>query len=126
MDLLNHALDALLRWPVPIQRSIKQGPFTPAEVQQLASLSRQLESGAALAQAFGFARAEAALDAFNVSGSAVVLLDRCGEILRLSMLNSAFSIRSQSAWKAVDARKKLLVDTFSLMPRAFFRTFVPF
>jgi DNA-binding CsgD family transcriptional regulator len=71
-------------WCLSIQKSIKQGPFTCAEVEQLASLSRQLGFAAALAQAFGFARAEAALDAFNVSGSPVALLDRCGEVLRLN------------------------------------------
>lgn len=71
-------------WCLSIQRSIRQGPFKPGEVEQLARLSKQLGSGAALAQALGFARAEAALDAFNVSGSPVALLNRCGEVLQLN------------------------------------------
>ncbi|AJA59728.1 MULTISPECIES: helix-turn-helix transcriptional regulator [Bradyrhizobium] len=71
-------------WCLSIQRSIREGPFNPAEIEQLACLSKQLTSGAALAQALGFARAEAALDAFNVSGSPVALLNRCGEVLQLN------------------------------------------
>jgi PAS domain-containing protein len=71
-------------WCLSIQRSIEQGPFSPTELEQLAGLSNRLGSGAALAQALGFARAEAALDAFSVSGSPVVLLDRCGEVLQMN------------------------------------------
>jgi DNA-binding CsgD family transcriptional regulator len=70
------------RWALSIQRTIAQGPFSPHETRQLAALSKTLGSAAALARALGFARAEAALQAFEVSGSAVVLLDRFGQVLR--------------------------------------------
>lgn len=63
-------------WCLAIQRSIAQGPFSPREQQALASLSIRLSGAAALARALGFARADAVLTAFEVSGSAVVLLDR--------------------------------------------------
>jgi len=43
-----------------------------------------LSSAAALAHALGFARIEAALDAFEISGSAGVLLSGFGEVLRMN------------------------------------------
>jgi DNA-binding CsgD family transcriptional regulator/PAS domain-containing protein len=71
-------------WCCSIQRTIQQGPFSPGELTELAQMSAQLSSAAALARALGLARAEAALDAFGVSSSAVALLDRCGEVIRLN------------------------------------------
>ena len=47
-------------------------------------LSRKLSSAAELARAFGFARMEAALDAFETSGSAVAMIGRFGEVVRLN------------------------------------------
>jgi DNA-binding CsgD family transcriptional regulator/PAS domain-containing protein len=71
-------------WVLAIQRTIAQGPFSPEEVDRLATLSKSLASAAALARALGFARAEAALAAFEVSGLAVALVDRLGKALRLN------------------------------------------
>lgn len=71
-------------WCCSIQRTIQQGPFSAGELEQLARLSNRLSSAAALARALGFARIEAALDAFEVSREAVALLDRCGEVIRLN------------------------------------------
>jgi DNA-binding CsgD family transcriptional regulator len=71
-------------WVLSIQRSIAQGPFSPREQKTLAALSVRLSGAAALARALGFARAEAALAAFEASGSAVVLLDRFAEVLRIN------------------------------------------
>jgi PAS domain-containing protein len=70
------------QWCLAIQRTIAQGPFSPRETRRLAGLSKKLASAVALARALGFARAEAALEAFQLSGSAVVLLDRFGQVLR--------------------------------------------
>lgn len=72
-------------WCLSIQRSVAQGPFSPDEVAKLAMLSRSLESAGALARALGFARAEAALAAFETSGLAVALLDRFGRAFRLNI-----------------------------------------
>jgi DNA-binding CsgD family transcriptional regulator len=69
-------------WCLSIQRSIAQGPFSAAEQRSLALLSTQLSASAALAFALGFARADAALSAFEVSRSAVVLLDRHSRVIR--------------------------------------------
>jgi DNA-binding CsgD family transcriptional regulator len=71
-------------WVLSMQRSIAQGPFSPREQQQLAALSVRLSGVAALARALGFARTEAALAAFEVTGSAIVLLDRCAEVVRIN------------------------------------------
>jgi DNA-binding CsgD family transcriptional regulator len=71
-------------WCLAIQRSAAQGPFAPQDMRRLSALSRSLSAAAATARAFGFARAEAALDAFEMSGSAVVLFDRSGDVFRLN------------------------------------------
>jgi DNA-binding CsgD family transcriptional regulator len=71
-------------WCISIQRSIKQGPFSPQELKQLAALSPQLSSAATTARALGFARAEGALDAFEVSDLAAVMLNGHGNVLRVN------------------------------------------
>lgn len=68
------------QWILSIQRSIEQGPFSRQEIESLAGLSQKLGSAAALARALGFARAEGALAAFEVSGRAVVLVDRFAQV----------------------------------------------
>jgi DNA-binding CsgD family transcriptional regulator/PAS domain-containing protein len=69
-------------WVLSIQRSISQGPFSPVEQRRLAELSQSLSGAAALACTLSFARAEGALAAFEVSGSAALLLDREGQVFR--------------------------------------------
>jgi hypothetical protein len=71
-------------WCVAIQRSIKQGPLPAAEMSKLGALSRQLSSAGALARAIGLSHADTALKAFELSRSAVALIDRSGEVLRLN------------------------------------------
>ena len=71
-------------WVLALQRSKTQGPFTPTEVRRLVMLSRRLSSAAELARAFGFARMEAALEAFEASGSAVAMIGATGEVIRLN------------------------------------------
>lgn len=69
-------------WSLSLQRSIAQGPFSPGELAELAKLSVQLASTAALSQAIGLARVEAASDALDASGTAVVMMDRSGKVIR--------------------------------------------
>jgi DNA-binding CsgD family transcriptional regulator len=71
-------------WGLSLQRSPAQGPFSPHELDSLAALSRRLTGAAELARAFGFARIEAALDAFEASHSPIAMIDRMGEVLRLN------------------------------------------
>jgi DNA-binding CsgD family transcriptional regulator len=71
-------------WCVSIQRSTQQGPFSPKEMLTLAKLSKKIAGAAALARALGFASANAAVEALELSGSAVALLNRSGEVLRLN------------------------------------------
>jgi DNA-binding CsgD family transcriptional regulator len=71
-------------WGLSLQRSAEQGPFSPQELERFAALSRRLAGPAELACAFGFARIEAALDAFDTSFSAVAMIDRSGEAVRLN------------------------------------------
>ncbi|TIS49136.1 helix-turn-helix transcriptional regulator [Mesorhizobium sp.] len=69
-------------WSLSLQRSIDQGPFPANELAELADLSTHLGSAGALARALGFARVEAASDAFDASGTAVVMMDQCGKVIR--------------------------------------------
>jgi DNA-binding CsgD family transcriptional regulator len=76
-------------WCLSIQRTIGQGPFSAAEVRRLARLSDSLASAGALARALGFARADAAVAAFEASGLAVALIDRFGRAFRLNVAAEA-------------------------------------
>lgn len=66
-------------WCLSLQRTIEQGPFSDAEKRQLAQLSNNLSASAALARAIGSATTKGALDAFEISRTAVVLINRMGE-----------------------------------------------
>jgi DNA-binding CsgD family transcriptional regulator len=69
-------------WCLSLQRTIGQGPFSGAEKSALGQLSNSLSSSAALARALSSATAAGTLDAFEISGSAVVLVNRRGEVFR--------------------------------------------
>ena len=69
-------------WCLSIQRGIAQDPFSTEEKEKLRQLSRRLSSAAALARALGFAASSAALEAFDLSQTAVVLLNSKGEVAR--------------------------------------------
>jgi DNA-binding CsgD family transcriptional regulator/PAS domain-containing protein len=69
-------------WCLSIQRTIEQGPFSQAEKTALGRFSNRLSSSAALARALSAATAMGVLDAFEVSGKAVVLIDRHGEVFK--------------------------------------------
>jgi DNA-binding CsgD family transcriptional regulator len=69
-------------WCVSVNRSIARGPFSAGEKRQLGRLSRKLAGAAALAQALGLAASNATLEAFDISGSAAVLLDRQAQVIR--------------------------------------------
>jgi len=85
-------------WCLSIQRRIGQVPFSPEQKQELKHLSRRLSSAASLARALGFVAASAALEAFEISQTAVVLLNGKGEVVRANrsadrLLTSDISIR---------------------------------
>ncbi|TCN30206.1 PAS domain-containing protein [Sinorhizobium americanum] len=94
-------------WALSLQRSIEQGPFSPGEVRQLAEVSKELAAVAALSRALGIARAEAALDAFSASGTAVVMIDRQGDVLRVnSAAEKLFGIDLQVTRKRIVPRDR--------------------
>jgi DNA-binding CsgD family transcriptional regulator len=85
-------------WCLSIQRASTQDPFSAEEKQKLEQLSRRLSSAAALARALGFAASSAALEAFDLSQTAVVLLNSKAEIARTNsaadrLLGGDLSIR---------------------------------
>ncbi|MBY3432878.1 helix-turn-helix transcriptional regulator [Rhizobium laguerreae] len=69
-------------WVLSLQRTEQQGPFTEREGELLVKMSRNFASTAVLANAIGFARADAALEGFTLSGKAIVMLNRMGEVVR--------------------------------------------
>jgi DNA-binding CsgD family transcriptional regulator len=71
-------------WVLTLQRSISQGPFSRDQLKNFAALSHSLSTAAAVSSMLGAARIDAALAAFEASGSAAVLLDRRGDVLRLN------------------------------------------
>jgi DNA-binding CsgD family transcriptional regulator len=76
-------------WCVSIQRSPQQGPFSPDQMRKLALLSRRFASAGALARALGFTMANVAMETFELTNSALALLNRRGEVLHLSQAAEA-------------------------------------
>ena len=74
------------QWGLSIQRSVKQGPFLPKEIDLFAKLSKHLAAAAALSRALGFSALNMALEAYELSGTAVVCLNRQGEVIRLNAM----------------------------------------
>lgn len=71
-------------WCLSLQRSPTQGHFSIEEKQRLATLSNCMSSAAAVSSALGFATAKVALDAFELSGSAALIVDKQGEVIRVN------------------------------------------
>jgi DNA-binding CsgD family transcriptional regulator len=69
-------------WCLSVQRRNEQGPFSDNEKHQLARLSHRLSSSAVLSRTLSTAAADGALDAFDMCRTAVVLINRRGEVFR--------------------------------------------
>lgn len=69
-------------WCLSIFRTPAQGPFSGDELRRLTELSNRLAAAGALVRALGFARADAAMAAFDASGTAILLIDRQGQTIR--------------------------------------------
>ena len=67
-----------------IQRTIQQGPFSGAELKNLANTSSALSRAATEARALGLSRAEGALGAFSVLRWPAVLLDHDGQLILMN------------------------------------------
>jgi DNA-binding CsgD family transcriptional regulator len=68
-------------WVVSIQRSIAQGPFVAAEQEQLVRLRGPLSAAVMLSRELGLARARGLAEAFQLLGSAAVVLDWRGDVI---------------------------------------------
>jgi DNA-binding CsgD family transcriptional regulator len=71
-------------WCLSIQRTIDQEPFTTEEKEQLATLSTRLSASVAMARAFGAAASTGLLDAFEISGTAAILINRQGKAFKVN------------------------------------------
>jgi hypothetical protein len=67
-------------WCLSIQRTMDQDPFSETQKNRLAQLSKRLSGAAAIARALGASTAAGALEAFEISGTAVALINRHGKI----------------------------------------------
>jgi hypothetical protein len=63
-------------WCLSIQRKIEQGPFSHKEKVRLAALSRSLSTSAALAKALAACTVDGALNAFEMSNTAIALINK--------------------------------------------------
>ncbi|WP_245293819.1 helix-turn-helix transcriptional regulator [Rhizobium bangladeshense] len=84
-------------WSLSLQRSISQGPFSPAQLQTLATLSHRLGTASAMSRMLGFARVDSALEAFEMSQIAAIVFDARGYVVKLnasaeSMMDGALGI----------------------------------
>jgi DNA-binding CsgD family transcriptional regulator len=68
-------------WCISLQRTTTADPFSPQDKRKLAGLSQQLSAAAAVARALGLAAGNGALEAFEFSGTASVLLNARGEVV---------------------------------------------
>jgi DNA-binding CsgD family transcriptional regulator len=73
-------------WFLSIQRTIRQQPFSPEEKERLVRLCHSLPSSIALSRALGAAGGASALDAFDLSQTAAVLIDRHGKVIRPNLV----------------------------------------
>jgi len=69
------------QWVVSIQRSIAQGPFAAWEQERLARLRGPLGTAATLARELDLARTRGLAEAFEILGSAAVVLDWRGDVI---------------------------------------------
>jgi DNA-binding CsgD family transcriptional regulator len=71
-----------LVWNLSLQRTPGQGAFSASELKWLAELANTLDSVVQTSAALGLARGESALDAFDFSERAAILLDRRASVVR--------------------------------------------
>jgi DNA-binding CsgD family transcriptional regulator len=73
-------------WILSIQRKMNHQPFSPEEKRRLLKLVQTLPSSVAISQALARTGEAAALDAFETSLTAAVLIDRQGRVIRPNAL----------------------------------------
>ncbi len=71
-------------WCLSIQRTIDQEPFTTQEKQHLTTLSSRLSASVALARTLGASASTGLLEAFEISGTAAILINRLGKAFKLN------------------------------------------
>jgi DNA-binding CsgD family transcriptional regulator len=109
--------DRSYAWCLSIQRRAGQEPFSKAELNSLRYLSNRLNSVAETARALAFGRGEAALESFEFSSKAALLLDRGGNVVRTNasadrLLGTDIQIQNKrlvSCWRAATAQLELAI-----------------
>lgn len=88
------------QWTLSLHRSEAEGPFQESEIKSLLSLSPSLSTAVALASNITSFAATSAFETFSLSGRAVVMLDRFGDVVRVTdaaerMFNEGFGIKNR-------------------------------
>lgn len=73
-----------LVWNMSLQRTPDQGPYSASELHCLSGLADTLDSVVQISAALGLAKGESALNAFEFSERAALLLDRSGHVVRVN------------------------------------------
>lgn len=72
------------KWTASIQRSSRQGPFSEAERDRLATLSKHLSRAAGAAAGLRYARTEGAIEAFERMAIGAVAVDERGRVVLIN------------------------------------------
>jgi DNA-binding CsgD family transcriptional regulator len=88
------------QWTLSLHRSEAEGPFQESEIKSLLSLSPSLSMAVALTSNVTSFAAISAFEAFSLSGKAVVMLDRFGDVIRVteaaeSLFNESLGVRNR-------------------------------
>lgn len=87
-------------WVLSLQRSINQQPFSQEEKRRLLRLANSLPTSIALSRVLGDASSSNILDAFELSETAALLIDRHGRVIRPNqsaerLLDNGVAIRNR-------------------------------
>lgn len=90
-------------WCLSIQRSIKQGPFSQGQLNELAQLADRLGTASAVSNMLGFSRIGASLEAFEFARTAALIFDGSGNVIQMN-----------------DTARRLLDDSIKVSSRRLF------
>lgn len=90
-------------WCLSLQRTIQQGPYSTDQLSTFRQLSARLSTASNLSTMLGFARIEGALEAFQLSRTAAIILDGAGRVVTMNakaeaLLGPGIKIISRKIW----------------------------
>lgn len=91
------------QWCLSLQRTIQQGPYSTDQLSTFRQLSTRLSTASNLSTMLGFARIEGALEAFQLSRTAAIILDGAGKVVTMNakaeaLLGLGIKVISRKIW----------------------------